>query len=322
MNQTESAPPLTISPLLISFMTLQQLVFVISLLGNSLVVYIFVKKLKLKNNTNKFIVSLAIADMLCGTASGMQIFYFFIPEMSNDMFLCFLRYQLIVFTTLVSQMTVTFTTFDRYIAICHPHKYMSVMTTKTTLVLCATTWIVPFIFSILPFVGWHVWQEGIPCLYLILFPRGYYLIPAMTIYLLSFASFVMYISILKVAWRYYSRVKPVESLNRNEATKNKTMERDVRGAKVTGIVTLAFTICWIPFLAFPFQKGIGIDYMTETTFTVMNWFVFLGLFNSIVNPFIYAWKRRDFTKHCKQMFCCLKPEQEDVNTTNVSTAVN
>lgn len=308
------------TPLIIAFITLQQLVFIISCLGNSLVLYIFIKKLKLKSNTNKFIVSLAVADLFTGTAAGIQIFYFFFPSISQDMMLCFLRYQLIGFTTLVSQMTVTFTTCDRYIAICHPHKYVSIMTTKTTICLCIVLWIVPLIYHILPFIGLNKWQEGNPCLYLILYPRSYYLVSTVVIYLFSIASFMMYICILKVAWRYYSRIKPAEATTGTAATKHKTMERDVRGAKLTGIVTLAFTICWIPYLTFPFQKGIGIDDTSGTTFNVANWLVFLGLLNSIVNPFIYAWKRRDFNRYCKQMFGCWNDNQETLNATNVSMA--
>lgn len=78
MNNTNSsteADDKEFSPIMIGFITLQQIVFVIACLGNGLVIFMFIHKLKLKSNTNKFVVSLAVADFLTGIAAGSQLFY-------------------------------------------------------------------------------------------------------------------------------------------------------------------------------------------------------------------------------------------------------
>ncbi|XP_052087821.1 kappa-type opioid receptor-like [Mytilus californianus] len=299
--------------ILIVFIVLQQLVFITALVGNSLVIFIFISKLKFKNNTNKFVVNLAVADMLTGIVSGIQIFYFVYPSIANYMTVCFLRYLLISYTTLVSQMTVLFTALDRYIAICHPHHYKKILTANATILLSLFPWIFCLFFVALPFWGLHVWSPSFPCEYLFLFRRGFYLSSSLIMYSFSMITFVMYILILKAAWRFYSRVAPVSggSVENQQTTRSKNLDRDVRSAKVTGVVTLAFSFCWLPFTSFPFTKGIGIDQTTMTELTLMNWLVFLGLVNSIINPFIYAWKRRDFTKECKKIFKCFKNNNQE-----------
>lgn len=308
MNNTNSsteADDKEFSPIMIGFITLQQIVFVIACLGNGLVIFMFIHKLKLKSNTNKFVVSLAVADFLTGIAAGSQLFYFLFPGITLNMISCFLRYQIVSYTTIVSQVTVTFTTFDRFIAICHPHRYSSIMTKQMATILCIIPWISALIFTCSPFFRWNVWEPGMPCIYTLLFHRSYYLITAIMMYLFSFTSFVMYLFILRIAWRYYSRVKHAVTDNqvKQKTNKSKTMEKDMRGAKVMGVVTLTFTVCWLPYMAFPFRAGIGINDISRTSITVSNWLVFLGIFNSIVNPFIYTWKRRDFNRECRKTFC-------------------
>ncbi|XP_076076058.1 D(5)-like dopamine receptor [Mytilus galloprovincialis] len=224
----------------------------------------------------------------------------------------------IAFLSLVNTQSVvkTLLTFDRYVAICHPHHYASVMTRNVAIILSLLPWVLSLASVSSPLLGWHIWERGCRCEYLIIFERGYYLTSSVITYSFSILTFIMYIFILKTAWRYYSRVKPVggDTSCNHSTHKSKTMERDVRNAKVTGVVTLAFSVCWLPFMTFPFQKGIGIDQISGLT--VMNWLVFLGMFNSIVNPFIYAWKRRDFSKECKRTFGCFK-NQEDMSQTSV-----
>ena len=288
-------------PMLIVFMTLQQIVFVLACLGNAMVIFVFVKYLKTKSNTNKFIISLAAADFLAGISSGTQILYFFYPGLSISMTSCFFRYQIVGFTATVSLVTVMFTTFDRYIAICHPHKYSTIMTDKNATVLCVSPWVSMFLFYLSTFVGWNEWKTGIPCMYLIIFPRVYHCISAMILYIFSFASFVMYCFILRTAWRHYKRVKPVGGTNQQNTN---VMEKNMRSAKIMGFVAIAFTICWFPFISVQFRYGIGINDNSKLAFTISNWLVFLGIFNSVVNPFIYAWKRRDFSRHVRKIMFC------------------
>ena len=70
-------------PLLIAFISLQQMVFVFSLVGNLAVIIIFAMYMK-RSITNKFIINLAVNDICTGLSSGSQVLlvlmYFFTEQ--------------------------------------------------------------------------------------------------------------------------------------------------------------------------------------------------------------------------------------------------
>ncbi|XP_069124992.1 mu-type opioid receptor-like [Argopecten irradians] len=289
-------------PFLIIFIVLQQLVFVLSCFGNGVVIFIFTRYLHLKSFTNRFVVGLAIADFCTGLSVGSQIVYFLFPELNTDRVACFVRYQLVAFMTTASQLTVSFTTFDRYIAICHPHSYTKVVTNITANVLVTLPWIYALVVTGISYVGLKPWTgESLFCLYHLIFEHGVYLASALTIIFFSIASLVMYMCILRVAWRYFNRIRPSNVSNVGSELRQKSTERNVRSAKVMGIVTAAFTVCWAPFTSYQLRYGLGSFDLTDYDVTASNWLVFLGMSNSLVNPVIYAWQRKDFTRACKKV---------------------
>ncbi|XP_033744311.1 mu-type opioid receptor-like [Pecten maximus] len=290
-------------PFLIIFIVLQQLVSILSCLGNGVVIFIFTRYLHLKSFTNRFVVGLAVADFCTGLSVGSQIVYFLIPELNTDRMACFIRYQIIAFMTMTSQLTVSFTTFDRYIAICHPHSYSKVVTNVTANVLVTLPWAYALILTTSSYLGLKPWtSDSSYCLYHLIFEHGVYLTSAFTTICFSMASFIMYMCILRVAWKYFNRIRPSNETNPSSEVRKKSTERDVRSAKVMGIVTVAFTICWAPFTAYQFRYGLGYFDLTTDDITASNWLVFLGMTNSLVNPVIYAWQRKDFKRACKK--CC------------------
>ncbi|XP_060071808.1 mu-type opioid receptor-like [Ylistrum balloti] len=289
-------------PLLIVFIVLQQLVFSLSCVGNGIVIYIFIRHLRLKSLTNRFVVGLAAADFFTGLSVGSQIFYFLFPNLNTYRVACFIRYQMVAFMTMTSQLTVSFTTFDRYMAICHPHSYSKVVTNITANVLVTTPWIYALIITTSSYIGLEPrTSDSLNCLYHLIFEHGVYLASALTIVFFSIASFVMYMCILRIAWKYYNRIRPSISSSSNPKTRQKSTERDVRSAKVMGIVTTGFTVCWAPFTAYQFRYGLGFVDLTMDDISASNWLVFLGMTNSLVNPVIYAWQRKDFNRACRKL---------------------
>ena len=58
-----------------------------------------------------------------------------------------------------------------------------------------------------------------------------------------------------------------------------------------------------------FRYGFG-DPSDFVDFDLSNWLVFLGIFNSIVNPFIYAWQKQEFRDHLKSKLCPIAWKRE------------
>ena len=284
-------------PILIVFIVLQQLVFLFAVVGNGFVIVVFTKYLKLNSITNRFVVSLAAADFLAGVASGVQVFYFVYGALTENMVACILRFQFMAYLTTVSVVTVSFTTFDRFVAICFPHQHGNLISNKVANVLVISAWVCSSVLIIVPFSGANYWEHDKPyCKYELLYHPYVYFLGSFLNILFGMASLVMYIFILRRAWIYYKRVRP------SNINGGKRIERDVRGAKVMGIVTASLTICWTPYTIYHIRYGIGITDSNVTHANVSAWLVFLGMANSIVNPFIYAWQRPDFVRASRKIF--------------------
>jgi hypothetical protein len=56
----------------------------------------------------------------------------------------------------------------------------------------------------------------------------------------------------------------------------------------------------------------GMGDTSDFDFNLSSWLVFLGIFNSVMNPFIYAYQRKDFRKGCKKLFGCYRTD--DIRT--------
>ena len=205
---------------------------------------------------------------------------------------------------MASQITVTFTTFDRYLAICQHHSCFAVMTRRTTLLLILVAWLVAFVIAFCPLVGAHRWGTITSCKYNQLFPPAVYFSVATTVLGFGVLAFAMYIFILRKASAFHRRVQSNREHVTEDTGKKNSMARDVRSAKVMGFVTIAFTFCWAPYTLYQYQYVFGISHNNANDRSVSNWLVFLGMFNSVINPFIYAWQRQDFRIACRKMFKC------------------
>lgn len=108
-------------------------------------------------------------------------------------------------------------------------------------------------------------------------------------------SFIAHFLIFFKIRKFYKRTRPLDELE----TEDKKLHKNIRGAKVMLIITIAFTICWTPFMSFSFAfaNGYSTDFNLQET---SHWLVFLGMLNSVINPVIYAWYKQDFRKACQK----------------------
>nr|ABG36516.1 G protein-coupled receptor [Perna canaliculus] len=289
--------------MLIAFMALQQLVFVVSVVGNAIVLIVFIKYLRFKAYSNRFVVSLALSDLITGLATGLQMYFILYPTLSTSLFLCIARYEVIGYMASLQQVTVCLAAFDRYVAICHPHKYSKIVTRTTSNVMAVTPWIVLAYKIIYPLVKMAYLPTGIRCRSKTYFSVLYRGVIAIFVYIISFITFAFYILILKVAWRFHRKIGAMDSKDNH---RSKTIAKDITRAKVTGIVAVVFSVCWLPYMAFRLRDMANDSQRGVIEQTISNWMVFLGIFNCLANPLIYAWKRPDFRQSCKSLFSCKK----------------
>ncbi|XP_046561430.1 beta-2 adrenergic receptor-like [Haliotis rubra] len=289
---TSSGPNIDYQTVVIVFTTLQAIVMVVASIGNLMVIVAFVRYMDMRRATNRFIINLAMSDLLTGLAMGYQIASFYVPEMSRHLVTCLLQFQTISVFTLSSQLSVTFCTIDRYIAITAPFKHNVIMSPRNTAIMISIPWVYGVVVGALPFLGVNNWTDGTACIYeLVVTPAQLYL-SALTTWSQTIPCFIMYGIIFKVAWERKKRIRPTNRVLVHRI--------EVRSSVMMGIVTVAFTACWLPFSVTTFMQVINFN---PTVSFVGNCLVFVGVAHSIVNPFIYAWQKPEFRRACGRLLC-------------------
>ncbi|ESO90972.1 hypothetical protein LOTGIDRAFT_178787 [Lottia gigantea] len=124
--------------------------------GNILVIAAVLTTRKLRTVTNIFIVNLACADLLLGIfvlpfSAALEVLDSWIfgtiwchVWLATDVLLC-----------TASIFNLCCISLDRYIAITRPMKYPGLMSSKRGKLLVAATWIVSFLISLPPLIGWN-----------------------------------------------------------------------------------------------------------------------------------------------------------------------
>ena len=85
-------------------------------------------------------------------------------------------------------------------------------------------------------------------------------------------------------------------------------KRERKAAKTLAIVTGAFIACWLPFFILAIVMAIFKDH--EFNHTLVSFFLWLGYFNSTLNPIIYTIFSPEFRSAFQRMLC------GKTNTTN------
>ncbi|XP_028656816.2 olfactory receptor 2AT4-like [Erpetoichthys calabaricus] len=123
------------------------IIYIFTLLGNVCVIVLIVADRRLHTPMYFFIANLSLVDLVTTTTvSPKMLSAFLLHDNIISYSACFL--QMYVF--LSSECTVCFMlavmAFDRYVAICNPLRYSSIITNKTCILLAGCTWLSGFSF--------------------------------------------------------------------------------------------------------------------------------------------------------------------------------
>lgn len=323
------------------YVVIEVVIAVLSISGNILVCWAVAINTTLKNATNYFLVSLAVADILVGCLAipfAITISLGIILDFYGCLFLaCF-----VLVLTQSSIFSLLAIAIDRYLAVKIPLRYNELMTGKTAREIIAILWILSFVIGLIPFFGWNqkyqkcttnssmaanstdtglvedqrgggdfiqscelkcYFESVVDMKYMVYFNFFVCVLPPLLIML------GIYLKIFTVARKQLRQIE-LKCVGNGDSHHHGLLKKEIRAAKSLSIIVGLFAICWLPVhivncLTLFYSDLEKPEYVTYVA-------IILSHANSAVNPIIYAYRIQDFRntfrKILAQHFLCRREE--------------
>ena len=269
----------------------------LSLVGNSWVIFIIAKRRRLRTTANWFVLSLAAADLgvTCRHFPTKVICKVILDTCNREVVTIFG-----LFFVNVSAMGLIALVAERYVAIVHSLKYVRVFTTtRRTFIIIGTCWGFPSLFTVLRLAmyladGRHsvVKTHIVDVIYIFLF------VVLPTAILLT-----AHFHILLIARKLSLQMKTLIKQVRFNITANSLKVREIRNVGLKASTVRLVTVLVVIFTA---SYGILLYVLICTTFktcsTSKHTGVITGLLllaNSTLNPLVYAFLKEDIKRESK-----------------------
>uniref|UniRef100_A0A667Z6G2 Somatostatin receptor 5 n=1 Tax=Myripristis murdjan TaxID=586833 RepID=A0A667Z6G2_9TELE len=271
-------------------------VFIIGLLGNTLVIYVVVRYAKMKTVTNMYILNLALADELyilgipfLGTQGVLSYWPY-------GEFLCKVCMTADAMSQFSSIFCLTVMSIDRYLAVVHPIRSAKWRRPQVAKVFNVMVWVVSFL-VVLPVMIYSDVQDWFnSCNISWPEPQD-----------LWSTAFILYTSILGffgplliICLCYLLIVIKVRSAGvRVGLTKRRKSERKV--TRMVVVIVVVFVLCWLPFFL---TNMVNLVYIIPENNAALYFFlVILTYVNSCANPLLYGFLSDNFKQSFRKVLC-------------------
>ena len=267
---------------------------------NLLVISLFFHREYLQTKTNSLLISLAVSDLMVGLL-GIPL------NIACNAFLeegvctaAALIYRFIAVSTMYHILVVT---LERYIYVMYPMKYINIVTGPRLLMAIAGLWLLSIFLSLIQ-LAWEdptkffeprdkVWQS---------YALGYNIFGIVFTFFLP--AVFMAISYVRMFMVIHRQIKEIRGLynTRNGVTANQRapIATEARALFIFALMLTVFIVCWLSFYVTGF-----LIFMTELKSLPHNAlmaFDFIRFAVAFVNPILYAFLKRDFSRALKS-FC-------------------
>lgn len=311
------------------------IIILVTIFGNLLVCVTVLTDRRMHTPTNLFILSLASTDLCVGLCvlpfSAVNTLHFEWPFggifcnifTSTDVALC-----------TVSILSLFAISIDRYCALSRPLKYQRKMSARIVWVSIACIWAFSVIMGFVPIhFGWNTPDLNVQnrnnsspvCLFLL--NKPYVLLVAVGTYFSPLVIMcVIYFRILRITRKQVKQINKMTRvgtgieramLNGNNHDhsrrgshmhhKQKMAASDTKAMVTLASIVLAFAVCWVPyFVMFTLKPFLPITYNSHVELFAL----WLGYFNSAINPFLYAFYNSQFRDAFIRILCRNCPEKK------------
>nr|XP_057934326.1 histamine H2 receptor-like [Doryrhamphus excisus]XP_057934327.1 histamine H2 receptor-like [Doryrhamphus excisus]XP_057934329.1 histamine H2 receptor-like [Doryrhamphus excisus] len=314
---------------LVSFITL-------TVGGNVLVCLAVGLSRRLRRIANCFVVSLAVTDLLMGL---LVLPFSATLELRGGKWplggtMCNIYVSLDVMLCAASILSLLAISVDRYLAISAPLSYVSRITSARVTAAIVAIWASSLAVSFVPIhlgwntvdyrvqhLDWHMGEEDKDGRYCQFEWNNNYIVfyVLCSFYLPMLIICGMYLCIFRVARQQVQRIRAATpSFARTASTA--AVAREHKATITLAAVLGAFVICWFPYFTFFTCTGIKEQMNPPTTLhSVLLW---LGYFNSLLNPILYPALNRDFRKAYAELLLSRRLARRELRVYTRSTLSN
>ena len=282
-------------------------IVLVAISGNLLVCIAVLTDHRLKQNTNFFLVSLAVADMLV----SVVVMTFAIVNDVHGTWLfgaayCRIWISADVMCSTASILNLCVISVDRYMHIKDPLHYETWMTTTRIAMLIGAVWGISVFISFPPIhLGWHESLDGHSnselCI-LELNPVYAVVSSSISFYIPCIIMIFLYVHLYACARRQAQAISrtqgAIRSPSRNRVAKY--AKRDYKAAVTLGVIMGTFLVCWVPFFVINPIASLCHRCTSRLVYLIVTW---LGYFNSCLNPIIYSLFNREFQRAFRRILC-------------------
>lgn len=308
-----------------AYIVIELLIAVLSISGNVLVCWAVAINTTLKNATNYFLVSLAVADILVGCLAIPFAITISIG-INLDFYGCLFLACFVLVLTQSSIFSLLAVAVDRYLAVKISLRYKELVTGKRARVIIAVLWILSFVIGLIPFLGWNKKQTAcglekhslavanatgpgpvggpwstagfltsceLSCQFETVMDMQYmvYFNFFVCVLLPLLIMLGIYVKIFTVARKQLRQIE-LRCVGNGDSQHHGLLQREIRAAKSLSIIVGLFALCWLP--VHILNCLTLFDPRPSRPPIVMYVAIILSHANSAVNPIIYAYRIQDF----------------------------
>ena len=305
------ATSLTLSPSYITGVTVYAVViFIIAVIGNSLVIYIVSTREYMRNSTNILIANMAVADILMACIFPYVLKWLYVGTQwfgtFMGTFLCKFFHSAQVLSIACSVISLVFISVDRCLVVWFPLR--RIFTSKVLKASLVASWVYSLAFAMPLIVVSNVRVEDdgrYHCFeydwrtneakqrYVLSFTIGTYVIP------LVFITIAYILIAIKLCKRELPGVQTLEYQKKAHETTKKAITMLVT-------VVVVFALCWLPLQAREIMLICFPETISLFPVELEIFLTWIGVLNSAINPCLYVIFSENFRREFGRILCCMK----------------